>query len=535
MASKTSGMNSDGWSLNEWGNSKTAGKKIPDWPDDASNAAFDFNDRDQSMKKQESKCSKSSDCGSGFACVGGYCVKVDGRSATGGGSGTASPGSNCDVKDPVEEDPQPDPCGGPTGGSPGSTGCTIPGCGGDGKSGGGSGDSKECCETGVKYTRCDFGGCAESCYPFDPPSGCSSYCTEHWYFNGEYADGCSQGNTCSECSDCWQYLGGGAVQAYKCRPRGINTPCYCKSSADYGDCKRDGDCYLCDKNPKSPSFGDCRKECNGCYDNCNCFITCRCGIQLKGTWSQPHCQSGLACPSACRENLAKECEKYCPPPPPDPCKADPNNPCEKDCDCITVYRECDQSLGQPPNGCTWTQLGFISTCGQPPESFPENSPGPQKAYIMRTCCGQAGDGCKCRNGVGGPQIRKCPECQVCNSEGRCETPEDGPCDNYCPWEVCDGVCCPYEETCVASCTWTVVDACHGAGFTFRAPCTASITKGNQTPISKEDAVCNRYHTHCPVLANGQTVGTHLDCQAAITANGPDGRRMCSGDTSPLPI
>lgn len=536
MASNTSGMNSDGWSLNEWGQSKTSGKQIPDWPDDATNAAFDFNDRDQSMVRQEQGCINSGDCGSGFACIGKYCVKVDGRTATGGGNTNVSPGSNCDISpDPeLPPVPEPDPCGG-VGSPPGSGsvgGCTRPGCG-QGQttvttSTGNNPNPPDCCG-GPKYTRCGVGGCSgPQCEPFDPPRGCSPYCTDYWESNGEYGDGCGQGNTCSECSYCYQTTGGAQI-IRECRPKFI-APCYCPQS---DPC--DEDCYYCQRDRDESGFGSCKFECKGCFSNCNCFLTCKCGLQLRGTWSQPYCQNGLACPSACRENLAKECEKRCPDPPADPCKSDPNDPCKKNCNCVTIYRGCNESLGPAPDGCTWSQLGFISTCGAPPESFPPNSPGPQKAYIMRQCCGDPDPSCKCRNDKG-IQIRPCGDCEECTEEGFCQENEDlcKPCGSniVCGAEGAEQCCGPGDPDsnpgggCAQECSWTVVDACHGAGFSFSGPC-GSAELGSPTPIRKEEAVCNRYHTHCGVSVCGyRGIGTHLDCQAGLTSNGPTGGTTC---------
>ena len=536
MASNTSGMNSDGWSLNEWGQSKTSGKQIPDWPDDATNAAFDFNDRDQSMVKQEQGCTNSGDCGSGFACIGKYCVKVDGRTATGGGRTNVSPGSNCEITpDPdLPPVPRPDPCGGvgsPAGG--GSTGgCTRPGCG-QGQDDitrppGPNRPPPDCCG-GPTYTRCGVGGCSgPQCEPFDPPRGCSLYCTDYWESNGEYGEGCGEGNTCSECSYCYQTQGGAQI-VRECRPKSGNSqPCYC-----YGFRGCEGDCVRCQLDPEKEDFGRCDKECEGCVTWCNCFVTCNCGIELKGTWTQPACASGPVCPNNCRNNLLAECEKRCPPPPKDPCKSDPNDPCKKDCGCVTIYRECSESLGPPPEGCSWTQLGFISTCGFPPENFPEGSPGPQKAYIMRKCCGKPDPGCKCRNAEG-DQVRPCGPCEECTEEGFCQKDEDlcKPCSSntVCGSEGNEQCCSGNADSnpgggCAQECSWTVVDACHGAGFSFSGPCD-SASLGPPSPVTKEQAVCNRYHTHCAVLTCGRAVGTHLDCQAGLTSNGPTGSTTC---------
>ena len=503
------GANQQGWSLNNWGKSNSSSPGGGnDWPDSQENAGFNFDDKDKSQQRQESGCNSTSECGSGFACIGQYCVKVDGRNVTGGGNSNVGAGSNCEIINPVTEEPidPGDPCGGPTGGSGGGSvgGCTVPGCGvpdlvgGSGDDGGSNSGGLTCCG-GTTYRYCRSGGCVESCSPPPVPlDGCSSFCTNYYQANGSYGRNCGSGNTCSECQYC--YDPSERDKPAYCRNKS-NAPCYCP-----GGEQCEGQCETCDRDS-----GECKKDCNGCMDTCNCFVTCSCGKRITQNWSQPHCQSGLVCSSACREDLQKQCKDVCPDPPPDPCKGDPNEPCERQCNCVRLTINCGESFPPTPDGCSDTFLGYVSTCdGQAANSGLETS-------IRRRCCGDPPDACKCD----GPNAKSCGECMTC-IEGRCK--KDPDCDEECRGPVCDGQCCGEGGSCDAQCSTTVVDACHGNGYTFSHPCSCKPRTSITATIPKKQAVCNRYHTHCSVSCGG---ASHLDCQAGLRSNGPTGKQVCA--------
>lgn len=517
------GRSSDGWSLDTWNKSANQGEKPTDWPDNQTNSVFNFDDRDKSMKKQDGACVASKDCGSGFGCVGGYCIKIDQRQATNGPNNATSPGSNCDIEPPYDGGGGNDPCGGAGGGGSGSVGCGTSGCGASGGSGGGggSGGEEECCG-GPIYRRYGAGGSQQQCEPFDPPSGCSKYCTSYWRNNGEYADGCNQYNTCSECSNCLTQTGTFGNTACEKRTDGA---CYCPGSSCGTATSGKGACYSCEK--EGSLFGICRLTCKNCVDRCNCFWRCPCGTEITQNWTQKsgHCFSGPGCATACRADLSKKCGKFCPPPPLDPCADDPNDGCgNTDCYCTTQYKECGDPGSPPaPSGCTKKVFGFISTCGALQSPDPDGVK--RTAWLMKFCCKPPeNSNCLCRNPETGKRIRSCPECQKCNSEGRC-VPDDS-CDDVCEsGVVCAGECCEAGETCRPKCSYTIVDACHGAGGSFTAPCGA-VTLSRTATINADEAVCSRYHTHCSVRVGGKARATHLDCQAGVRSNGPTGGTIC---------
>lgn len=478
------------------------------------------------MKKTDGGCIASKDCGSGFGCVAGYCIKIDQRQATNGPNNAASPGSNCDIEPPEDGGGGNDPCGGAGGGGSGSVGCGTSGCGASGGSGGGggSGGEEECCG-GPIYRRYGAGGSQSQCEPFDPPNGCSKFCTSYWRNNGEYYKGCDRYNTCSECSNCLTQTG--TFGNTRCEKRSDGA-CYCPGSECGTARSGKGACYSCEK--EGAAFGTCRLTCKNCVDRCNCFWTCPCGTRITQNWTQKSgwCFSGPACSTACRADLSKKCSKFCPDPPPDPCADDPNDTCgNTKCYCSTIYRECGtDGVPDVPNGCTRKVLGFISTCGNLQSPDPDEIR--KKAWILKICCEPPKEGkCFCRNLETGKQIRSCPECEKCSTQtGRC-IPDDS-CDDECEsGVVCDGTCCPSAgQVCAPRCSFTVVDACHNAGYTFTAPC-GSVSLQQTATIPADSAVCDRYHTHCNVVVDGTSYGAHLDCQAGVRSNGPAGGTVCA--------
>lgn len=478
---------------------------------------FQFNSKDNSTS---TKCEDSDECASGFACVGGDCVKVDstGTSSRAGNS-ASSAGSNCQVTTPAGNTPDA-PCGGPTGGSPGSYTCTKPGCGGTGGTGGGAGNSTECC--GATYTRCDAGGCLSQCVPFENTTdNPNDFCTQYFRANGSYGAGCTPSNTCSECSDY-------DPVTRSCVPRtDAGAPCYCQGVNCLSGLK-------CERDQSSADFGKCVRDDENTFTQCACQYTCPCGKTLQTNFRQPvipEGQSGAvkACPTACREYLAAACDDFCPPAPKDPCVDSPSEPCLTNCSCQVRYADCGEPkpskssflpFGANPDQWSTKNLGSISSCGS--TGTPEEDQ--RQSWIERVCYKKQTPECQCSQN--GAQVRPCPNGQKCDTNGSGQCEDDPDFDNVCETNVvCGGQCCSEGASCVQGCYWTVNDVCHGQGFTFIAPCSPRPILTVIGTIPATAAICGRYHTHCSIqnLAAGRS---HLDCQAGLINAGPTGGSTC---------
>lgn len=505
-----------GWT-DRWGSSKTVGGVDPTSADQTISDPFEFDSGDKSLQRSEGSCRVSSDCASGFACMGSECVKVDASSQGGGGAAagnsSVSAGSNCGVLTPAGNTPTA-PCGGPTGGSPGSYTCTKPGCGGTGESGGGAGNGNECC--GTTYTRCTAGGCLSQCVPFENTvNQPNEFCSEYFRANGSYGPGCNANNTCSECSDYDPFT-------RSCVPRtDPGAPCYCGGGCPAG--------LTCEKDPSSPDFGKCVT--GNAVRECGCTYTCPCGKTLQTTYRQPLLGEGpgaqLACPTACRQFLAKACDDFCPDEPKDACAASPSNPCLINCSCQTRSADCGEPkppksaflpLFANPDLYSSTNLGYASNCF----GVTEPTEGLRQTWIEKICEKKQTPECKCARD--GAQVQPCPNGQRCDVDGSGQCEDDPAFDNVCESNVvCGGRCCSIGATCVQACSWTVNDVCHGQGFTFIAPCSPRPILTVTARIPASGAVCGRYHTHCSVQ---YTNNSHLDCQAGLINNGPTGGTTC---------
>lgn len=458
-------------------------------------------------------CLRAEDCGSGFVCVQGECVlnNTAGQSQSGGVTTTV-----CGTTPPLPGLPSGnyvDPCGeqgAPCIETAGPGGCLeLP-------------DIELNCCGQQKYRCCFEGKCNDQCFPcfeidldfptipmpgfpdieipdfdfpvppnqppgnpFPPPRTCNPFGdADEGNFGG--GDGCK--NECSVCIN-------GTCEQKK------SGPCFCfpDSCSECTSCKDNGSCG-------DPPPGQCRTY-------CNCSVWCAdCNKRIYGKYSVPYPpQTGLACPSACRQELAKKCPDCNPPP--DPCKANPNDPCETKCRCVTRRTDCN---GPPPcpAGKKCKSLGFLNA-----------EPCVERTWFIKECDpppDNCGDDCRTRG---------CGECSTCNqSTGKCEAiPDCDDDDKLCPGEVCDdGTCCggPEGGVCVPTVTYKATDTCHGATSTFTAGGGAPSTTVTAT-ISAKDAVCDRAHTHCSIQICGKTVGSTLDCGKGVSKVSVSQRTTCS--------
>lgn len=464
--------------------------------------------------EQEGRCGDSAECASGWICVDGTCVQPaagSGSSSGSAGCGSGSPGG-----------------GGGCGGNWSGGGCSKTGCGG---LGGGASNGldccggKKCCQNYGGEILCFCGDCPEDPdfpdfpipdfplpdfpdppdpigpggpppfpppLPFPPPrppKGCNDFCSGYNNTFGSPGPGCSGGGGCSQCETC---VSGRCVPA-------DNPPCYCDPS-------KCGDCERCLDN------GSCQQDCSTCDQVVRVCVDCKCG-PLCDNCFVPGCGNHQASIEQCRTNLKSRCDERCPPPPPDPCKDDPNDPCARDCRCVTRCVPCDSPRPDCPFG-RCHQLGFISTC---------STPGGQKCYIDKVCSPTSS------NAECGCFINGCGDCEICHPDGKCRPDPD--CDNLCTGTICGGNCCPDDAPCVTGRIYSWNDKCHGGGGSFISTCPPQLV--HQASISTEDAVCHRAHTHCSIIACGcdgrtYTVGTHLDCGAGIQSTG--GSATCCGSS-----
>lgn len=285
-------------------------------------------------------CSRSDQCGSGFACVNGECVQVSGGYSSGGNtsgnlsSPTTAPNSatGCDPDNPDSV------CGSATG----ATNCQVPGCDNDNK----IPDKADCC--GERC--CRFSGAGVQCFcgPCPPPSGCSAFCTDYFAANGTNAAGCSNqkgvGNVCDECQYCDVINFDG-----QCMPKtGITTPCWCDSGEGCGDCEK------CDTDPASFTYAKCVSapgECQSCATKYN--HKCPCGTIIpEKTVCKNAAAGGLPVSGLLDFELREECDKICET---DPCKGT----------CTSAWYPED-SIPTCPRGASCTEIdsSFIFVDGE---------------------------------------------------------------------------------------------------------------------------------------------------------------------------
>lgn len=348
-------------------------------------------------------CTSSSQCGSGYSCIGGRCIPpTESGSGSGGGTGSGNSSASC-PPDPSPVPPPPDQDCGTTGPTSDAGPCSSPGCGGAG-GGGGNGYAEECCGTRC----CRIGGFGVQCYCGDcpPPGRCQEYCDAFYKVNYRQAEGCSKPTICSECEYC------STIAPFAlCRPYQSGGPCHCGGS---NGCS--GQCETCKED------GTCEYNCN----NCTSCITLY--NQLCNCLSGPRYVTIRCCTSTCNENnlsfvKCREdgCNNPSVCPPTDPPKSDP---CKGDCYTRTCCVE-----GGPPE-CDFPPCVQPPSCPPcPPNSSCRNlgyiSAGDETCYIEEVCdksnvpdsCGECD--CNCQD--------DCPDCQYCDANGTCQ-PDPDCCD-----------------------------------------------------------------------------------------------------------
>ena len=357
--------------------------------------------------------------------------------------------------------------------------------------------------------------------------GCSLFCSSHYKAFGEpdTSSGCQTGDGGRrDCGHCKYCPGQGAA----CKDDPLK-PCWCLS----GNSGCPGDCRECNRSGGF-SDGDCQDRADQCWKRCTCTVKCPCGFTVTASTSHDYF-SGRTCMEKCREeNYNYYCVKNkpykgkipCPPErPKNPCKKEKQDPCEKSCKCVNRHTDCGKTP-PCPDGKKCTSLGGYSLLIDLDGGCLNSTSDQQGGYIhfMRECvmdnsqpgCDECD--CNCEN--------DCPDCHKCNSQGKCEY--DPKCDEPCEKPCSNGACCEGNSQCVPGVRWLINDACHGNGGVVVVPAGVTLSLKQTAVIPASGAVCGRYHTHCSVVgSNGQTYGTHLDCQKGLKQLGPAGYSVCT--------
>ena len=314
------------------------------------------------------RCTTTSDCASGYACVNGQCLQTGVGGSTGGGI-SASPGQ-CDPNDP--NDPQPNP--------PGAGGCNQGGsnsCQGQANCGDGY-QARECCGTRT----CSFSAFGVACVcdgdiKFKSP--CSEFCDSYMAANGEPGAGCTEDNACGECNEC---------ENSECVPK-ADGPCWC----DGGEtCNTDG-CYQCVSDPEDPDFGECRFTEEDCYD-CGTVTNylCPCNRIIPFTrFCQPYGTGGMLAINVAQQMAAAQCAELC----------DDDTVC--DCNCDNDCADCEY-------------CSSAGVCEPDPECEAECG-----RWVFR---GQKTDNCGRLQDIEASFIQGGPDCPDDGDSGRCN---DGGC------------------------------------------------------------------------------------------------------------
>lgn len=316
------------------------------------------------------QCTSSATCPSGYACVNGACVQMNGGSGSGGGQqNSGGNGSGCNPDDPQS------PCN--TGG-PGSCSQT-PNCGDES-------DGRDCCGTRC----CSFGSASSArpgvhcfCGECPPFPGCNSFCENYLKANGVVGPGCTEGRDGSSCDSCT------VCESGQCVADDFDPPCWCSQ----GDKCAEGSCQSCDTDSESFSYGECvyvEEGCQKCASITN--YLCPCGIPFKGQpvlgkitkclpASDPRAPINLA-----QEEARRQCQALC----------------EQGGNQDKCAPQCTTTTG--PSRCTAPakQVGVITV-------------GDATEYLCETC--KLPDGCEecdcnCNN--------DCGNCEICGPDGTCQ-------------------------------------------------------------------------------------------------------------------
>lgn len=268
----------------------------------------------------QDRCTTTSDCASGYACVNGKCVQAGVGGSTGGGI-FAGPGA-CDPFDP--NDPQRP--------IPGAGGCNqggATGCQGQANCGNGA-QIRKCCGTRT----CSFSAFGVVCVcdeDINFGTACSDFCDSYLAANGEGGAGCTEEQACGECNEC---------SSGECVPK-LNRPCWC----DGGEtCDTDG-CYQCVSDPDDEDFGECRFEEENCQDCATITnFLCPCNIILPPiTVCKPVLSGGLLAINEAQAEAVRRCAEEC--------KVDTVCDCNCDNDCPDCEYCTQAGVCEPDPAC----------------------------------------------------------------------------------------------------------------------------------------------------------------------------------------
>ena len=361
------------------------GSKEPGGDSDDRQKKFSNSLQDVSLNSRLNPCTGSNQCPAGYACVNGVCSKVG--TDAGGGQGQESTAGGCDASSPTS------PCnsGGPNSCQDGGTcGEGDPNAGRNSCNGGGGGGTR-CCRAGRNGVYCISGSC--------PKRKCTTFCDSYRQANGEDGPGCDN-QSCDECSYC-------NTQG-ECKEKG-GTSCWC---GDGSGCRAAGECYKCDTDPNSGTYGGCYLDPKGCQECATIKNhTCTCGVTLDPVTScKPYGADGPIAINLAQEEAVRRCEEVCTI---NPCLAVP----------LRVKRCCFADYGD----CTFPSCDSPGTSG----STQTDSDVDENGYGCVTCEFPANipDSCKdcdcnCEN--------DCPDCEICAADGTCQPdPECTDCCIYC--------------------------------------------------------------------------------------------------------
>ena len=338
-------------------------------------------------------CRGSGDCGSGYSCIDGQCVKIYTRN--GGNYKPATCGDENVTWAPCKK-------GNNTGGAKDKCGRPTPGnCEKDPICPG-----QKCCrQQGDGSIRCVCGPCSQT-----DTSRCNVWCDANYKNYGDIGAGCFTsdmdgfgecgGNICDECEFCENdFFGAGGVCTKGSQDDPFNPlACHCFDSCA-------GDCEICDKDPGSSTFGECVEDKTNCQQCCTQY-NYTCPQCPKVITSATHCQSASSpkpCITALREKLYKQCENECATEP-DPCA-----PTGSGSNCVPGNVGGSVPQFTCPEGKTCDYTGYIEVGGE----------NPQTCFLYNTWvtadipaeCEQCD--CNCHN--------DCKECELCNAQGKCES------------------------------------------------------------------------------------------------------------------
>lgn len=204
-------------------------------------------------------CFSTTDCASGFDCIGNKCIQNNGEA----GAGTCDPS----VSDQTS-------CA-----TTGVADCDTPSCDASGT----EDASQDCCGGDKSYLQNESGDVQGTCKDGDPEKKCSVWCTEQYAATGSIRAGCRRdtngnGNICSECADCNQG---------DCVAKSTDDPdyrCYCDNGKSCEECTK---CDFEDK--ESETFGQCIELPDNEAETSGCLWceeadepTCDCGVKLEG-------------------------------------------------------------------------------------------------------------------------------------------------------------------------------------------------------------------------------------------------------------